>query len=147
MPTAGGMRRDYIKAGYAKMAAGGSLVSDTEKQGFQNAQVQGAQQAIQAQQVAQNRAAMAAGSGAPVMAGAMKAGAQAGAQASADAAVKATGATQQYAQSLNERRAASMQAGADRLIQQNREDLDRAMEVTGRVTEAAGSIGSLIGGA
>ena len=143
MPTAGRQYRQYTKEAFDRMASGGSLVSDQEKQESRDAMSSAATSAISAQQTALNRAAMSAGAGAPVLSGAMKEGAQQSAAEAANAAVKAAGTTEINAAALAERRKAAAMAAQQHLMAQNREDFDRGVEIAGRVTEAAGSIGSM----
>lgn len=141
----GGMRRDYVKGQYKKLAGGGDLVDDAEKQKFTQQATSQAGQNLGAQQQQLNRAAMAAGAGAPVLAGALQSGAAALGQQAADAAVKASGAEKQYSAALREQRAARTMAAGERLIAQNREDAKMAMEMGFRVAETTGILSGSFG--
>ena len=107
--------RKYVKDMFQK-AQEGKLVDDREKVGFERQAQQAAEQTLQAQVQAANQAAMAGG---PVQAGLMKETAQQIARTGTGAQVKAKGAAEQFAASLEEKRRAEALNAANQLMQQD----------------------------
>lgn len=138
-------RRRQIKSDYERLAKGGDLVSDAEKAKHTQAASQAATQQVSAQQANLNRAAKAAGEG-TVMAGALQAGAQKASQEGADAAVKASGATQQYAAALRAQREADLKVDVDKQAARNRQDALLAVELGFRMAESGNILGGMFGG-
>jgi hypothetical protein len=143
MPTMSGMSRRHVKGRYKHMMEGGELVSDAETKKFEDQARQSAGQALQAQQTAMNRQAMAAGQGS-VLAGAMQRGAQEHAQKAADAAVTASGQAQTYRDDLREKRRAQIQAEGERQIARNRAAIATGVETAFYVNEAGNILGSAL---
>lgn len=135
MATIGGMRRKFAKGEMDKLRSG-NLVSQRETQVFEDQAREAAQQSVQAQQQAMNRAAAANKAGSPVVAGALKSAAKDVAQKSADAAIKATGQAQKFSEALREQRKGTILNLAQQQIAQNRADLGMAFD-------AAGSMGAI----
>lgn len=104
----------YVSSRFNKAAAGGSMLDDREKLGFQKVTNEAQQQGLAAQQRVLNETAMAAGSGSPLMAGQLTGAGQDIADASADANIKAAGAGEQFEAAVNEQRRNQAIAAAER---------------------------------
>lgn len=121
----GKAHRSFIKERFGKAAAG-NLVDDREKLGFQRKAQEAAEQTANAQIQAANRGAM---SGTEVQAGALKDQAREVAEVGNEAQIKAASAAEQYEAALEAQREDRALAGAERLKQQNRQDVAGAVKV------------------
>ena len=137
-------RRRQIKTDYERLQKGGDLVSDDEKRKHTQAQTTAATQQVGAQQAQLNRAAKAAGEG-TVMAGALQTGAQKMAQTGADSAIKASGATADYAAALRNKRESDLKVDVDKQSARNRQDAMLAVELGLRMAESGNILGGLFG--
>lgn len=146
MARIGKMRRQFVKSQFQKMMEG-DLVSDQEKNAFQQQAQQSAEQGLGAQQAGLAQVSQSLSQGSPLAAGAMQGSAQKIGGLSADAAVKASGQANQLAAAVREKRAAQALGAGERLNQANKEDVAFGLETGFRVAEIAAEIAPLIAGA
>lgn len=141
MAKAQNQQKEYAQQLQQQVTQGPSAF-DSQGAALQQSMQESSNQAIQAQQKALQRQAMAAASGSPVMAGASSQAAQQLGESAADAAVKASGAAGDYQRKMFEAQQQVAMRAMETATAAEIEKRKQNVALAGTVLEVAGELGS-----
>jgi hypothetical protein len=142
MAKIGKMRRQFVKKRFQDMATD-DLVSDREKNAYEQQSLDAAKQMQAAQNLGNQRVAQATTGGNPLVSGSITQSVADMGRAGWEAATKAASDSNKLAASLKDSRESQTLAAGERLIASNKEDAAMAVDSVLKVAEVGAQIATL----